>query len=214
MKWNTLTKAQQAGARRLHTTLGEAGIATSVTQVATNLADVQAWHAGTIDLGTLCARTGWTQPDQQPATTTAADRTTEAAHAAVHANAALRAAILADRADGIGANEIARRAGGAMSRQTVFNVLSINDLRTAAAAALADWPSTDYELTNTATAVRIGLGFGLEEDSRLARMNAAGSLLNCLRSAGIGASRTGEMDLPRYLATEEGSTVVLHRREA
>ncbi|HEY5835044.1 hypothetical protein [Streptomyces sp.] len=62
MSWNKLSKAQQNYARRLRDRLWEAGLTTSVSQIAARLDDAAEWDRGDLTLEELCARTGWEIP--------------------------------------------------------------------------------------------------------------------------------------------------------
>jgi len=64
MTWNNLTTRQQNTARRFRSDLADAGIVTSVSQVAKYLDEVFAWKRGDLTVAQLAERTGW---EYQPA---------------------------------------------------------------------------------------------------------------------------------------------------
>jgi hypothetical protein len=63
MSWNELSLAQQKAARNIQQKLYQAGVETSVSQVAKHLTDAFEWNDKFINLATLCDRTGWSMPD-------------------------------------------------------------------------------------------------------------------------------------------------------
>lgn len=63
MSWEKLSSRQKSYAQKVKGKLFQAGVDTSVSQVAKYYDDACEWDSNSITLATLCDRTGWTMPD-------------------------------------------------------------------------------------------------------------------------------------------------------
>lgn len=59
MSWDKLTKDEQGRVRDMASDLADAGVTTTVSQVAAHYSSVSAWAADRLRLATLCRRAGW-----------------------------------------------------------------------------------------------------------------------------------------------------------
>lgn len=229
MQWTKMTKTQQDTARTLRGRLADAGVETSVSQVAKYFDEVMRWTRGDLTLDALCEVTGWTRPEPtpepEPETTddlaevrSTANDVGEARRALQDALSAHRAAIIAaDRSrDGKGRNELVRAAEGGLSRPKVFETLGVADLESDIRQALRDFRE-DVLLYPSGPRMMLSLMDGGDGEKVVTLHNMSIGIQDDLKAAGLKVvDLTDEMRLGESVpeALARGAEVAIERQQS